>query len=158
MFVHQLHTLSFTHYALAAEMTNRPPDARTLFTEDRKTEASARWHENISPNDVDGHHVDVASAKRSFNEFSRQMSGLTQRKSQDTMHGGPDVEKAAEEDAEPFDLREYLTSSNDANQAAGIKHKVYFVSFSQSSIFIQNFRTACWCYMGPLGSQGNRRC
>ncbi|KDQ33995.1 hypothetical protein PLEOSDRAFT_1091717 [Pleurotus ostreatus PC15] len=104
-------------------MTSRPPDARTLFTEDRKTEASARWHENIPPNGVDGHHVDVASAKRSFNELSRQMSGLITKKSQDTMLGGPDVEKAVEEDAEPFDLREYLTSSNDANQAAGIKHK-----------------------------------
>ncbi|KAF4578418.1 hypothetical protein EYR36_000225 [Pleurotus pulmonarius] len=104
-------------------MTSRPPDARTLFTEDRKTEPSARWHENISPNDVEGHHVDVASAKRSFNELSRQMSGLIKKKSQDTMLGGPDVEKASEEDVEPFDLREYLTSSNDANQAAGIKHK-----------------------------------
>lgn len=134
MFVHQLHTLSFTHYALAAAMTSRPPDEKTLFTEDRTTEASARWHENIPPNDVDGHHVDIASAKRSFNELSRQMSGLTQRKSQDTMQGGQDVEKAVEEGVEPFDLREYLTSSNDANQAAGIKHKVCFISFCRSPI------------------------
>lgn len=134
MFVHQPHTLSFTHYVLVSEMTSRPPDARTLFTEDRQTEASARWHENIPPNDVDGHHVDVASAKRSFNELSRQMSGLIAKQSQDTMLGGPDVEKAVEEDVEPFDLREYLTSSNDANQAAGIKHKVCFTSFSRSSI------------------------
>lgn len=37
-----------------------------------------------------------------------------------------DIEKASSDDlgaGEHFDLREYLTSSNDASQAAGIKHK-----------------------------------
>ena len=33
-----------------------------------------------------------------------------------------DIEKGADVN-EPFDLREYLSSSNDANEAAGIKHK-----------------------------------
>lgn len=74
-------------------------------------------------------HVDVDRAEQEFNALSRQ---LTIRSD-----GGPenskwktasvkDVEKGVcEEITEEsrFDLREYLTSSNDANQNAGIKHK-----------------------------------
>lgn len=42
-----------------------------------------------------------------------------------------DIEKGQSEvEEERFDLKEYLTSSNDANQAAGIKHKVRFYASS----------------------------
>ncbi|KAL0951841.1 hypothetical protein HGRIS_008502 [Hohenbuehelia grisea] len=99
-------------------MTSTPGDAATLNEERRPGYDTPRQDE---------HHVDVTRAERTFTELSRQMSlrtpsGVPQKKSQETMVSGQqDVEKAVED--EHFDLREYLTSSNDANQAAGIKHK-----------------------------------
>ena len=70
------------------------------------------------------HHVDVQEAELIFDELSRALS----RQSKDpeksrTANSSPsnDVEKGEED--ERFDLREYLQSSNDANQGAGIKHK-----------------------------------
>jgi ATP-binding cassette subfamily G (WHITE) protein 2 (SNQ2) len=73
--------------------------------------------------------VDVVKAEEQFNELARELSRKSnKRDSRDSNSGssstvqGKDIEKGAgPEDA--FDLREYLTSSNDANQAAGIKHK-----------------------------------
>lgn len=61
--------------------------------------------------------VNVTEAKGIFNHLARELS----RKSSLTAEG-KDVEKGKNED-DVFDLREYLTSSNDANQKAGIKHK-----------------------------------
>lgn len=76
-------------------------------------------------------HVDVVHAEQEFNELSRQLStrsevGRTSSKLSDSTTAAVDIEKAAVDDevVERFDLREYLTSSNDANQKAGIKHKV----------------------------------
>ncbi|KAF8131532.1 pleiotropic drug resistance ABC transporter [Boletus edulis] len=74
-------------------------------------------------------HVDIEKAEDTFNELARQLSRHSVRIDQSkqasrtasTIYSG-DLEKGDEADA-PFDLREYLTSSNDANQAAGIKHK-----------------------------------
>ncbi|KAH7930451.1 hypothetical protein BV22DRAFT_1028421 [Leucogyrophana mollusca] len=75
-------------------------------------------------------HVDIAQAETTFNELSRQLSRRSQTAypsgsgSIASTARGQDLEKGKELDEdEPFDLREYLTSSNDANQAAGIKHK-----------------------------------
>lgn len=125
-------------------MASTPADAATLYEEKREAPPglSGREQENIPQNEIDAHHVDVASAERTFNELSRTMSirtqversGVIKTKSQETMWGGQDVEKAIEEGEEPFDLREYLTSSNDANQSAGIKHKVGFHRFSNVSL------------------------
>jgi hypothetical protein len=74
--------------------------------------------------------VNVERAENSFHELSRQ---LTQGTAVDEEHGAEDtrvrtsiakdVEKGAFDLEQPFDLREYLTSSNDANESAGIKHK-----------------------------------
>lgn len=65
-----------------------------------------------------GHHVDIRHAEETFNELSRALS----RKS--THHKGDDSDSSGDlEQGEVFDLREYLTSSNDAHQSAGIKHK-----------------------------------
>ncbi|KAJ3512950.1 hypothetical protein NLJ89_g3230 [Agrocybe chaxingu] len=77
------------------------------------------------------HHVDVARAEEEFYELSRQLSKRSEvvkstARLSDITTAGQDLEKGVEkvDDAEEtFDLREYLTSSNDQNQNAGIKHK-----------------------------------
>lgn len=88
-------------------MADTPGDDRTLRSEE--------------------HHVDVQEAENVFNELSRALSRRSDHdrdlKGTVTNSSGNDVEKAALEEEESFDLREYLTSSNDANQSAGIKHK-----------------------------------
>ena len=73
-------------------------------------------------------HVDIKQAEDTFNELARQLSRHSVRIEQSkqtsrtaTVYSG-DLEKGDEPD-KPFDLHEYLTSSNDANQAAGINHK-----------------------------------
>ena len=43
------------------------------------------------------------------------------------------------ESGEAFDLREYLSSSNDANQQAGIKHKVCYLIFAV--VLVQDLMT-----------------
>ncbi|KAL1694829.1 P-loop containing nucleoside triphosphate hydrolase protein [Schizophyllum commune] len=78
---------------------------------------------------LDDHHVDVADAEKNFHNLARKLSHKS--RSQRTLHnnhdstttvgGDPEMGKTGED--EVFDLREYLTSSNDAQQAAGIKHK-----------------------------------
>lgn len=80
------------------------------------------------------HHVDIVDAEEQFNALARQLSvqseEIQRRRSSlsEKTVGSPDgdLEKAEPvgDATEQFDLREYLTSSNDANQAAGIKHKV----------------------------------
>ena len=73
-------------------------------------------------------HVDVEKAEDTFNELARQLSRQSVRldRSKQTsrtasVYNG-DLEKGDEAE-KPFDLHDYLMSSNDANQAAGIKHK-----------------------------------
>jgi ATP-binding cassette subfamily G (WHITE) protein 2 (SNQ2) len=73
--------------------------------------------------------VNVEQAENAFHELSRQLSQGTFVN--DKEHGAPgttresakDIEKGVFDSEQPFDLREYLTSSNDANERAGIKHK-----------------------------------
>lgn len=70
-------------------------------------------------------HVVVAQAE---DEFSRIEQSLHTPKAADKVvhqdSGSTDLEKGHDETRqETFDLREYLTSSNDANSAAGIRHK-----------------------------------
>jgi ATP-binding cassette, subfamily G (WHITE), member 2, SNQ2 len=87
-----------------------------------------------SPNTGHGG-VNVEKAENTFNELSRQLTQGTVVDDRD--HGDEDsrvptavgkrmtrdLEKAEVDLEESFDLREYLTSSNDANERAGIKHK-----------------------------------
>jgi len=79
-------------------------------------------------------HVDVHQAEAEFTRLQRDLSGTdtdyehrAQSSTPQPKHLPKDLEKASPDDAEAagerFDLREYLASSNDANQAAGIKHK-----------------------------------
>lgn len=89
------------------------PDAMTLYDEQRT--------------DRDEGHVNISSAQREFKELSRQLSRQSQRKNSTrtaSVDSDHDVEKGAIEEPDTFDLRDYLTSSNDANQQAGIQHKV----------------------------------
>jgi ATP-binding cassette, subfamily G (WHITE), member 2, SNQ2 len=78
--------------------------------------------------------VDVNQAKNEFHELSRQFTeGTVIGENQDGMQSaatsctwfdGKDLEKGQGASSEQlFDLREYLTSSNDENEAADIKHK-----------------------------------
>ncbi|KAJ7922816.1 pleiotropic drug resistance ABC transporter [Mycena leptocephala] len=88
-------------------MADSPGEAATLDEEQRSV------HQAVSHSTP--YSVDVAKAEQEFNALARQLS----RKSQEGIMPS-DVEKGGNED--PFDLREYLTTSNDAQQQAGIKH------------------------------------
>lgn len=106
-------------------MSYTPNDAATLNDEKR-----AISEHNINElGNSEG--INVARAEEEFNALSRQLSGPSevQRKRSEpstTTIGDDDVEQGVKdgEEREHFDLREYLSSSNDANQQAGIKHKV----------------------------------
>jgi len=79
--------------------------------------------------------VNIEQAENAFHKLSRQLSQGTFVNEQDHGAAGSrvrtsidsrtakDLEKGVSNSEQPFDLREYLTSSNDANERAGIKHK-----------------------------------
>lgn len=96
----------------------------------------AQRSSSSSPTPITGHgSVNIERAENSFNELSRQLTQGTivddrEHEGEDTRvptamekRMTKDLEKGEVELEEPFDLREYLTSSNDANERAGIKHK-----------------------------------
>ncbi|ETW86763.1 ABC transporter [Heterobasidion irregulare TC 32-1] len=82
--------------------------------------------------------VNVVEAEAEFNALSRQLSmqsAKTPTNVQNSDFEKGDIEKGSlANPEEPFDLREYLTSSNDANQAAGIKHKHVGVTWEGLSV------------------------
>ncbi|KAH9837328.1 ABC-2 type transporter-domain-containing protein [Rhodofomes roseus] len=103
-------------------MTDTPGDDRTLY-------GSLRT----------GHHVDIVQAEAEFNELARALSKRSGSNSQSDNEKGEkehrDVEKGADVSGEEtFDLRAYLTSSNDASQAAGIQHKHVGVTWEQLQV------------------------
>jgi hypothetical protein len=118
-------------------------------------------HQDVSPSIP--YSVDVAAAKEEFNALSRQLSQRSEiLPSGATTRAASDVEKGDSEEA-PFDLREYLSSSNDAQQQAGIKVRVLFLHrlalnspfFSTRYAFIawdrtvfEQFIPARRCYVG----------
>ena len=83
--------------------------------------ASTLWQGRDAAQD----HVVVAQAENDFGRVQRSLG--TPKVSEKVVSGDSDsidLEKGRNGDRqEAFDLREYLTSSNDANSAAGIKHK-----------------------------------
>ncbi|KAF8665434.1 hypothetical protein AX16_000453 [Volvariella volvacea WC 439] len=102
-------------------MADTPGDSSTLYEEKQATYGGT----STNPVADSAHHVDVARAEEEFNALSRSLTVQSQAKghgSRTVSSAGNDVEKGGEA-GEVFDLREYLTSSNDANQQAGIKHK-----------------------------------
>jgi len=89
-------------------------------TDTPTSNASTIWQErNIQD------HVVVAQAENEFGRLQRSLSTpKTPNKVVPHTPDSADLEKGHDGDRqESFDLREYLTSSNDANSAAGIKHK-----------------------------------
>lgn len=64
-----------------------------------------------------GQHIDVVQAETDFQKLERTLSRY-----QNSTEKHPKVLEAADAE-QTFDLREYLSSSNDASNAAGIKHK-----------------------------------
>lgn len=106
-------------------MTDTPADAATLY-EEKRGDISPFSTRPTTSNTLNGH-VDVPKAEQEFNALSRQLTNKSEAarkrsKSNASSATAKDVEKAEADDR--FDLREYLTSSNDTNQKAGIKHKV----------------------------------
>ncbi|KAI0064587.1 hypothetical protein BV25DRAFT_1869256 [Artomyces pyxidatus] len=111
--------------------------------------------------------VDVREAEEAFHSLSRQLTHGTVVDARDSSDKGTpkrssDVEKGSiPEDEEAFDLREYLTSSNEANQAAGIKHKHVGVTWedfqvevlggANSKFYIRTFGDEAWQFwLSPL--------
>jgi len=94
-----------------------------------------------APQETAFHPVDIARAESAFNELSRQLTirseAAMSTKSTDSTAASKDIEKGT--DSDRFDLREYLTSSNDANQRAGIKHKVRTLIVGFYSLLICDF-------------------
>lgn len=120
-------------------MSYTPGDAGTLNDEKRP---GPSVHTSKTPS---VHHVDVAKAEAEFNDLARQLTQHT------TGSAAPDAEKG--QDPESFNLREYLTSSNDANQQAGIQHKVCSFVICSSPLRRLNVCVACGRYMGEFESR-----
>ncbi len=73
----------------------------------------------------DSHHVDIAGAEAQFNELQRVLSirslqGASEPTDRSSTERDPEKGEKREEG---FDLRAYLTSSNDAHEKAGLAHK-----------------------------------
>ncbi|KAJ7150350.1 ABC-2 type transporter-domain-containing protein [Mycena filopes] len=123
-------------------MADTPGDAATLNEERISTPHQATSH--TAP-----YSVDVARAEEEFYALSRQLtqkslpghSGLTTRAASDAEKGG---------DEELFDLREYLTSSNDAQQKAGIKHKHVGVTWDDLEVKVGGGLNSKF-YVGTFG-------
>ncbi|KAI9446228.1 ABC-2 type transporter-domain-containing protein [Lactarius indigo] len=106
--------------------------------------------------------VNVEQAENSFHELSRQLSqgttvgerDRTQKSRGEDGQKSNDLEKGSLDLDQPFDLREYLTSSNEANERAGIKHKHVGVVWEDfhvdvlgglnSKFFVQTFGDEAW--------------
>ena len=89
-------------------------------TDTPTSNTSTLWQEHNTQD-----RVVVAQAENEFGRLQRSLS--TPKAPNKIVSSDPDsldLEKGRDGDRqETFDLREYLTSSNDANSAAGIKHK-----------------------------------
>ncbi|RDB26527.1 ABC transporter G family member 11 [Hypsizygus marmoreus] len=124
-------------------MADNPADNRTLNEETT---------EFIETN----HHVDVARAEAEFNALSRHLTTKSQTEANwksELSTSTVDVEKEAQQqkdDEERFDLRDYLSSSNDANQRAGIKHKHVGVVWEDLQVDVMGCLDHKF-YVGTLG-------
>ncbi|KAF8633557.1 hypothetical protein AX15_001356 [Amanita polypyramis BW_CC] len=127
-------------------MTNSP-DGRVL-----NNEAKSEDHQSIATqrsNRVD--QVDIARAEQEFNALSRQLTAQADASEKTFVltKNGIDAERG-DNSQEPFDLREYLTSSNDANQKAGIKHKHVGVTWRDLQVQVPGGINSKF-YVGTLG-------
>lgn len=130
-----------------AQPSRSPPMSKALgTTEDPKqetrvvsgiTSTAASTLDDHDVNDTNGditrapsatHHVDVAEAKEDFAALQRHLSKTSLQKAREA----GDVEKG--DPNEEFDLREYFTSSNEANEQSGIRRKNVGVSWNDLSV------------------------
>jgi hypothetical protein len=132
-------------------MASTPSDTTTLCHENR---SNAPLTPPLESRACD---VNIIQAKKAFGELSRQLTKQSESVSQSSPStaSGNDIEKGLDPYEGTFDLREYLTSSNDANQQAGIKHKV--VTSISSGIYAHSNQTARWSYVGGSTSGCGRR-
>ncbi|THH33132.1 hypothetical protein EUX98_g1017 [Antrodiella citrinella] len=124
-------------------MAETPGDDRTLY--DART---------VEGDLTDVHHVDVNRAEETFHQLEKTLSRRsTSARKYDSDDNDPEKAELA------FDLREYLSSSNDAYQSAGIKHKHVGVTWEKlqvegmglvgSKIYVETFGQAVlsfWIY------------
>ncbi|KAG8930788.1 hypothetical protein FRC02_003660 [Tulasnella sp. 418] len=108
--------------------------SRTPTITDEKNEKVQGSSQDGSGAEGSEHHVDVARAKADFAALERTVSGTAKSISQ-----GGDLEKGADDEEEPFDLRAYLQQSNDASDAAGIKHKHVGVTWDDMRVEVADF-------------------
>ncbi len=116
-------------------MAETPGDTATLNDEEYSLGAHAMATD--SPRSQSSG-VDIHRAEEDFNTLSRTLTARSEtgdrlkwQRSMLTVKGEKDLEKGIDTMSEKsgvFDLREYLSSSNDAHQGAGIKHKVCIVA------------------------------
>ena len=89
--------------------------------------------------------VDVSRAEEQFSELIRQISNESHRAHDIPVREHQSIDKKLSNsfdqekgelplEEEPFDLREYLSSSNDKNTQAGIKHKHVGVSWEDLQV------------------------
>jgi hypothetical protein len=77
------------------------------------------------------HTIDVVEARAEFSQLERSLS----RYQHSTVSKSPtDPEKGDDSAEQPFNLREYLASSNDANHVAGINHKHVSVTWEDLEV------------------------
>ncbi|KAG8903275.1 hypothetical protein FRB99_003542 [Tulasnella sp. 403] len=102
------------------------------------------------------HHVDIDKAKAEFAALERRLSRASRSSEKRDLEKGDDDE---------FDLREYFTSTNEANIANGTRHKHVGVTWENLSVevpdfgskfFVQSLPHAVWAtlsfpIMYPLG-------
>ena len=93
-------------------MAETPADDRTL-------------RGDTTPFSASGHHINVAQAEAQFNELQRTLSIRSQQEAlsenSDAVNE-KDIEKGEKREG-GFDLRAYLTSSNEDAERAGLSHK-----------------------------------
>jgi hypothetical protein len=95
--------------------------------------------------------IDVKVAESEFQSLSRKFSKQGHEKSSGASSNGSttkDIEKG-EPQTDVFDLRDYLSSSNDANQQAGLKHKVSTLTPVPSACVLASFRSM-WVSLGKI--------
>lgn len=122
---------------------------------DRGRSENRPWPDSTSVNEVNSFQIDVRRAEEEFNTLSHQLSNRsadTIRKSTDSFH---DPEKGLDAEEEYFNLREYLTSSNDANQKAGIRHKVITKKLITQSL-TDSMSSEYRGHLGELTGRGRR--
>ncbi|KAF8899244.1 ABC-transporter [Infundibulicybe gibba] len=134
-------------------MTNSPPGVEALYDSDGH-QVELRDPEKSTTAAISSQAVDVHRAEQEFNALSRRLSARSdqakQRDSKSTLNTTHDVEKGVSDGSHVFNLRDYLSSSNDANQKAGIKHKHVGVTWENLQVEVAGGINSK-IYVGTLG-------